>query len=208
VNSASIQKISDEYKGSIEEKDAVLENYRNSEGKWGGIYENVMLSDPLEDEERYRGYIDEAIENGEVKAYKAYTQETEKQKEKRMKDARREGKEAMAYAEELGVSEKLFGTKGKKGKKQNAEAGLADLIKSRQAGRGSFLDHLEAKYSAKEKETKKGRGKKGKRSSEDIEDEDDGMPSEEAFQAAAAKLNGAKKAAADEGKPKKKRAKH
>ena len=208
INSASIQKFSDEYKGSIEEKDAVLENYRKAQGKWGGIYANVMLSDPLEDEERYRGYIDEAIEKGEVEAYKAYTHESEKQKEKRMKDARREGKEAMAYAEKLGVSEKLFGTKAKKGQKENPEAGLADLIKSRQAGRSSFLDQLEAKYAAKGKDTKK-RGKKGKRSSEEIEeeeDEDDSMPSEEAFQAAAAKLNGAKKAA-DE-KPRKKRAKH
>lgn len=209
VNSDSIQKFSAEYKGSIEEKDAVLENYRASKGKWAGIYANVMLSDPLEDEERYRGYIDEAIKKGEVEAYKAYTHESEKQKEKRMKDARNEGKEAMAYAEELGVSEKLFGTKAKKGKKENSEAGLADLIKSRQAGRSSFLDQLEAKYAAKEKDAKKGRGKKGKRTSEEIEDEDDidddGMPSEEAFQAAAAKLNGAKKAS-DE-KPKKKRAK-
>jgi len=207
VNSASIQKFSDEYKGSIEEKDAVLENYRTSQGKWAGIYANVMLSDPLEDEERYRGYIDEAIEKGEVDAYKAYTHESEKQKEKRMKEARREGKEAMAYAEELGVSEKLFGTKAKKGKKENAEAGLADLIRSRQAGRGSFLDQLEAKYAAKEKDTKKGKSRKGKRDSEEIEDEDDGMPSEEAFQAAAAKLGGAKKAAGDD-EPKRKRAKH
>lgn len=142
-----------------------------------------MLSNPLEDEDRYRAIIDVAIENGDANAHKAYTDETPKQKESRMKQARKAGKEAEALAKKLGVHEKIFGG-GKGGKKESGEDALAALIQKRQAGRGSFFDHLEAKYA----EPKKSRGKK--RASEEIDDdeEEEGMPSEEAFQAAAAKL--------------------
>ncbi|KAG9246085.1 putative DnaJ like protein subfamily C member 9 [Calycina marina] len=203
ITASSIQKFSNDYKNSAEEKDAVLEAYTEHQGKWSGVYECVMLSNPLEDEGRYRGWIDEAIEEGEVEKYKAYSGETPKQKEQRMKNARKEVKEAMEYADKLGVSEKLFGTKAKNGKK-DPEAGLAELIKSRQVGRGSFLDQLEAKYAAKEKD---GKGRRGKKcDSEELEGKDDGMPSEEAFQAAAVRLK-KPTVAADAGEPKRKRAK-
>ena len=77
-------------------------------------------------------------------------------------------------------------------------------IQKRQADRGGFLDHLEAKYKAQEKPSKK--GKKGKkRTSEDEEDDEGGMPSEEAFQAAAARL---KSAGSAESGRKTKRTKH
>jgi DnaJ family protein C protein 9 len=157
-----------------------------------------MLSNPLVDEERYRGIIDAAIESGEVKAHKAYTGEGEKAKENRMKAARREGEEAEEHAKNIGVHDKLFGKKdGKSG-----EDALAALIQKRQAGRGSFLDNLEAKYAAQEKKSK---GKKSKkRGSEDDEDDESGMPSEEAFQAAAARL---KNGTAEKGR-KTKRTKH
>jgi DnaJ family protein C protein 9 len=200
ITSEAIEIFSKGYKGSDEEKDDILNAYTTSKGKWSGIYESVMLSNPLEDEERFRVIINEAIEKNDVKPFKAYTNETERAKETRMKQAKREGKEAMEYAEELGVADKLFGTS--KGKKNSGEDGLAALIQKRQVDRGSFLDHLEAKYSNENKKSKKGKGKK--RVSEDEDEDEDGMPSEDAFQAAAARLrNGA---GADE-KPKKKRAK-
>lgn len=185
VTADAIEKFSKSYKESPEEKDEVLQAYRKYKGNWNGIYETVMLSDPLEDEDRFRSIIDEAISKGEVEAYKAYTHETAKAKESRMKAAREEGEEALEYARELGVEEKLF-KKGKGGKKESSEAALSALIKKNQAGRSSFLDQLEAKYSGDSKGSK---GKKSKkRSSVDEDDEADGMPSEEAFQAAAAKL--------------------
>jgi DnaJ family protein C protein 9 len=199
ITSEAIETFSRGYKGSDEEKDDLLNAYTKAKGKWSGIYSTVMLSSPLEDEDRFREIIDKAIAQEEVKPFKVYTDETEKAKENRMKQARREGKEAMEYAEELGVADKLFG-KGK-GKKDSGEDGLAALIRKRQADRGSFFDNLEAKYSNENKKPKKGKGKK--RVSEDEDDEDE-MPSEEAFQAAAAKL---KSRAGDEQKPKKKRAK-
>jgi DnaJ family protein C protein 9 len=197
ITTESIEAFSRQYKGSDEEKDDLLNAYEKFKGNWVRIYGTVMLSDPLEDEDRYRVIIDEAIEKGEVKAHKAYTEETQKAKEKRMESARRQGKEAEAYAEKLGLKDKLNGKK--------ADGGLGDLaalIQKRQAGRGNFLDHLEAKYKA---EAKKPKGKKGKkRVSEDEEDDDGDMPSEEAFQAAAARL---KKGPAESGR-KTKRTKH
>lgn len=202
VTDEAIEKFSNKYKNSIEEKDDILEAYRKGKGKWQVIYETVLLSNPLEDEDRFRGIIDEGIEKGEVDAYKAYTAETQKSKDARMKEANREGKEAMEYAEELGIAEKLFGKKGGKkgGKKDSGEDGLAALIKSRQADRGSFFDHLEAKYGAPEKKTK---AKKGKKRSSDDDDEQGDMPSEEAFQAAAARLKNGTAGASDGRKAKK-----
>lgn len=162
----------------------MLSAYRKGKGKWNFIYELVMLSSPLEDEERFRGIIDKGIKNGEVDAFKAYTFESKASQAKRMKAAKDESEEAMEYAKELGVAEKLFAKKGeKKGSKKDDESGLAALIKSRQVERDSFFDHLEAKYAAPEKKSK---GKKGKkRSSEELMDE----PPEEAFLANAAKPN-------------------
>jgi DnaJ family protein C protein 9 len=184
ITAESIEIFSRGYKGSDEEKDDLLNAYEKFKGRWGGIYQTVMLSDPLVDEERYRVIIDAAIESGEVKAHKAYTEESEKSKENRMKATRRKGKEAEEHAKKIGVHDKLFGKKG--GKSGSSEDALAALIQKRQAGQSSFLDNLEAKYAAQEKKSK---GKKSKkRGSDDDEDDEDGMPSEEAFQAAAARL--------------------
>lgn len=158
-----------------------------------GIYETVMLSDVLTDDERFRRIIDEAIESGDVKAYKAYAKESARSKQARVKAAQGESREAEDYAKELGVHDKLFGDKkgGAKGKgkqakgKENPEDALAALISSRQKDRGEdFFDHLAEKYGAK----KSAKGKKKKA----VEDE----PDEVAFQAAAARL-GKKKASED-----------
>jgi DnaJ family protein C protein 9 len=140
-----------------------------------------MLSNCLEDEDRFRGYIDEAIEKGDVKAFKAYTNESEKTKAARMKAARDEGEEAEEYAKELGVHDKMFG----KGGKSNGEDALKALILKKNAVQGaSLMDRLEAKYGGgSQKSTKGKRGKK--RNSEEL---DEGEPSEEAFQAAAKRL--------------------
>lgn len=201
VSNEAIEKFSNEYKGSIEEKDDVLEAYRKGKGKWATIYETVMLSNPLEDEDRFRVIIDEGIKKGDVTAYKAYTEESKKSKDSRMNEAREEGEEAIAYAEELGVADKLFGKKdGKKGRKTDSdESGLAALIKSRQVDRSSFFDHLEAKYAAPEKKSK---GKKGKKRASGDEDQGE-MPSEEFFQAAAARLKDRKAEGSEERKAKK-----
>lgn len=203
INADSIRKFADQYKGSDEEKDDVLVAYEKSKGKMDAIYESVMLSNVLEDDERFRKIIDEAIESGDVKAYKAYANESQKSKNARVASAKGESNEAEEYAKELGVHDKLFGAnknggaKGKgKGKasksKENAEDSLAALIRGRQKERGdAFLDALAEKYGANTS-TKKSKKK------QQVEEE----PDEEAFQAAAAKLGKKKNKATEDPAPK------
>lgn len=201
VTEQAIEQFAKKYKGSDEEKDDILIAYENHKGKMDAIYETVMLSNPLDDEERFREIIDAAIASGDVQSYKAYTHETNKSKQARIKQAKGEAEEALAYAKELGVEEKLFGKKGKGSKKENGDADLAALIQSRAASRGNFLDALEAKYAPKSK----AKDKKGKKRGSD---EEVGMPSEEAFQKAAEKLKKAKAAETEtEGERKSKRTK-
>lgn len=187
ISADNIRKFADKYKGSDEEKDDILVAYEKYKGKMNAIYETVMLSDVLMDDERFRAIIDEAIESGDVKNYKAYTNEGQKPKDARIAAAKGEATEAEEYAKELGVHDKLFGEKkGGKGKgkaqknKENSEDSLAALIRGRQKERGdALLDALAEKYGATPKKSKK----------KQVEEELD----EEAFQAAAARL-GKKKA--------------
>ncbi|KAI0382145.1 DnaJ domain-containing protein [Hypomontagnella monticulosa] len=182
VTADAIEKFSKQYKGSDEEKDDVLIAYEKHKGNMGKLYQSVMLSDILEDDERFRAIIDEAIASEDVPAFKAYTHESKKSKEARFRAAQREGTEAEEYAKKLGVHDKLFGNKDGKGKgkkKESPEDDLAALILRNQQARGNIFDNIAAKYGAAPT-TKKGK----KRVQE---------PTEEEFQAAAARLKKGRK---------------
>lgn len=154
VTTEAIENFEKEYKGSEEEKEHVLAAYEKHEGNMSKLYQDVMLSDVLEDDERFRAVIDAAIAKGEVEGYKKYTQESEKSKKARVNAARkhrdREAKEAEKAAEELHEDSK---SKGKsKSKKDSGMGDLAALIRQRQQGRAeNFFDSLEAKYAPKSK---------------------------------------------------------
>lgn len=206
------------------------------------IFERVMVSSVLDDEERFRTIIQAAIDIGEVKSYKAFTKETAKSKKERRKKAEGEAKEAEEYAKEIGVWDVLFGKKtdkgekermvhsgeaevegdedelepltkskangkargkptaskgGKKAKKVDDTSALEALIKSRHQNRQTnFLSDLEAKYGAggsevKEKGSRKRARGRGKKSTEEGEEEDGGdvvQPTEQEFQAARKKI--------------------
>ncbi|ROT36612.1 DnaJ-domain-containing protein [Sodiomyces alkalinus F11] len=196
ISADAIAEFSKKYKGSDEEKDDVLIAYEEHEGDMDKVYESVMLSNVLEDDERFRAIIDAAIASEDVPAFKAYTKESKKKREARTKAARVEAAEAEEYAKELGVHDELFGDKkAKKGKgkgnkgKGGGEDDLAALILRNQQSRAGFLDNLAAKYGAG---TKKKKGNKRA-----IEEEE---PSEEAFQAAAARLKKPKTSAENNGR--------
>jgi DnaJ homolog subfamily C member 9 len=185
ISEDAINKFAKKYKGSDEEKDDILVAYEKFKGNMDGIYESVMLSDVLEDDERFRCIINEAIAAEDVPAFKAYTKESKKSKDARVKTAKGEANEAEEYAKELGIHDKLFGGKKSNGSGSSSRKGgkapeddLAALIRRNQDGRKNFLDDLEAKYAPSSKTGKK----------RVVEEE----PSEEAFQAAAARLNGKK----------------
>lgn len=158
--------------------------YEECEGDMDQIYERVMLSDVVEDDERFHKIIDEAIESDDVPAFVAYRKDNKNRRAARLRAAKAEANEAEEHAKELGVHEQLFGSKKNKKSRGSSEADLAALIRKRQEDRSAnFLDHLAEKYAAGNN-----RGKKGKKRSV----EEDGEPSEEAFQTAAAKLKSGK----------------
>merc|ERR1711964_765810 len=112
------------YKNSDEERDDVVKAYEKFKGSWRGIYESVMLSDPLEDEDRFRSYIDAAIASGDVKGFKIYTEESEKDKEKKPKG--KKGKKRVSDEDEDDdddePSEEAFQAAAKKLKTGKAES--------------------------------------------------------------------------------------
>ncbi len=179
VSEEAIKKFAAEYKGSDEERGDILAAYVDFEGDMDGVYENVMLSDVLEDDARFRGIIDAAVKAKEAPRFDAYVKETKKARQSRAKAAKKEAQEADELAKELGVYDKLRGG-GKKSKK-DSEAGLAALIQRNQAGRMSALDRLAEKYGAV---PKAGKGKK--RGAKELEEPD---ISEEQFQAIQAEMD-------------------
>lgn len=146
------------YQNSDEERRDVLKAYTSRSG-WDGIYRNVMLSDPLDDDERFRAYIDQAIKDGEAEGYNWYVNETREKRERRLNLVRKqkmaESKKSEKHAKNLGVYDKLFGEQGDRSGK-NSKAGaddLATIIQQRAKDKATnFIDDLEAKY---------GGGKKG-----------------------------------------------
>ncbi|KIE03630.1 DnaJ domain-containing protein, partial [Metarhizium majus ARSEF 297] len=184
ISADAIKKFADKYKGSDEERDDVLIAYEECKGDMDQIYERVMLSDVTEDDERFRNIIDEAIAKEDVPAFDSYAKESKKKRAARVKAAKAEAEEAENHAKEIGVHDMLFAKKGAKSKGSSEDV-LAALIQKRQQDRSAdFLEHLTEKYGANSSKGKKGK----KRALDDVE------PSEEAFQAAAAKLKGGKAA--------------
>lgn len=173
IDGNAIQKIKDEYQGSDEERADLIAAFEHHQGDMEAVYEEIMCSNVLEDDERFRKIIDDAISKKEATAWKTYKKETAAQKKKRVARARKEEVESREYAEELGVADKLFSTGKTKGtkKKKDDQSDLAALIQQRQKIRGdAFFDNLAAKYGGAEKA---GQGKKRTRPEE---------PPEEAFQ--------------------------
>ncbi|KAI0872134.1 hypothetical protein GGS24DRAFT_491694 [Hypoxylon argillaceum] len=156
ISEDAIEKFAKQYRGSDEERDDILIAYEEHEGNMDAIYETVMLSDVLQDDERFRKIIDNAIASKDVPALKAYTKESKRSRQARIKAAKSEATEAEEHAKELGVHDKLFGNKKGK-KKESSEDALAALIRRNQQGRESFLDNLAAKYTSAPTTGKRGK---------------------------------------------------
>lgn len=181
VNAAAITRLKKEFQGGEEEREAVLAAYEEGEGDMDAVYESVMHSNVIDDDERFRRMIDAAIKSGEVQSFDQYSKESKKSRDARKTKAKKEEEEAREMAREMGVEQDLFGEEDgavagggrKKGKKSKSAAApredaLAAIIRKRQQGREEdFFANLEAKYAPK--------GKKAKKSAPD-------EPPEEAFQ--------------------------
>lgn len=150
---SAIDKVKKEYQGSEEERQDLLAAFEQFQGDLDKVYEVVMLSNVLDDDERFRAIIDKAIADGEVTAWKNYTEEPESKRKKRVKRAQEEAKEAEKLSKELDAKGAQSGGKGRKAKAGKADDNaLAALIQQRQQARAAdFFDRLEAKYAPKGK---------------------------------------------------------
>ncbi|KAK8169323.1 hypothetical protein IWX90DRAFT_485290 [Phyllosticta citrichinensis] len=175
VTEASIENFKNEYKGGEEEKKDLLEAYTKFKGSMNKIYQVVMLSNPLEDEERFRAIIDAAIAEKAIEPERYYTEESERSRQRRLEQAEKQRQEALEEGDKI---------KKKANKKKDAPDSLGDLaamIQRRQRGRSSnFLDDLEAKYAPKPK--------KGNKRQTPMDE-----PPEEAFERTASRLKKGKK---------------
>lgn len=190
VTTEKIEKFSEQYKGSDEERGHVLRYYEEVKGDMRKLYKYVMLSDVLLDEDRFQEIIKKAIEDDEVEAYPAFTEESEKQRQSRIREAekkmQREAREAGKAKKDLEKADaKKKGGKARKGVDSTAD--LAALIQGRKQDRtgraDAFFSKLQDKYGPEEGDEeevepagkKRGGGKGAKRSMEE--------PSEEMFAA-------------------------
>jgi DnaJ family protein C protein 9 len=180
VDASAIDKIKQEYQGSDQERNDLLEAFKTYKGDLDKIYEVVLLSSVLDDDDRFRAILDNAIASGEVEGYKKYTEESESKRKRRLKHAQDEAKEAEDLAEEIEEEKKSAGsgkrkTKNKKTSSKSDDNALAALIQQRQKSRAAnIFDDLEAKYAPKAS------AKSKKRSAHD-------EPPEEAFEAVGAR---------------------
>ena len=102
INDEAITKFSEEYKGSDEERTDLLKAYKSYKGRLDHIYEAVMLSDILLDDDRFREILDDAISKGEIPSYPAYEKETDETrlKAKKAEKKRRDDHDKRQAAEE------------------------------------------------------------------------------------------------------------
>lgn len=137
------------YKGSDEERQDLIQLYTQHQGDMDAITGSAMCCSQ-EDEPRICSIIQAAIDSGEVKAFKSFTQETEKKKRARRKRADRERQEAEEMQKEMGLGDE--------------DDSLVMMLKQRQQSReknfNSFLSDLEAKYSKKSEKSQKGKKSK------------------------------------------------
>jgi DnaJ family protein C protein 9 len=160
VSEEAISRIANEYKGSEEEREDLRKAYNKGKGKLEVVYELVMLSDILEDDDRFRSILDEEIANGNIESFPAYERETYATRQK-AKDSTRKARADFdkRQAKKAAAEEKANGKSSGKAKpksKTDDMAGLAALIQQRQKARaGGFFDTLEAKYAPKSRGSKR-----------------------------------------------------
>ncbi|KAF2110550.1 hypothetical protein BDV96DRAFT_500794 [Lophiotrema nucula] len=187
VTQDNIKRIADEYKDSAEERRDLLDAYTKKKGNLDAVYGLVMLSDILEDDDRFRTILDEEIEKGTIDSFKAYEKQNNDAARKKAKDKEIKRREQFDKEHSNDFEDAKAKAKSKsKSKKHDVSdmAGLAALIQRKQATRGNFFDQLEAKYAP---------SPRGKKRATPMEE-----PPEEMFAAARKKQkeNGAKKKAA------------
>ncbi|WFD29098.1 hypothetical protein MSPP1_000103 [Malassezia sp. CBS 17886] len=112
VNARTLADFESKYKGSEEEREDVLKAYRDRKGSLEGIFASVPCASILEDEKRFIGIIDAAIDAGDIAPTRAWkslrTAEGKRVRKQLRAKAKDEAVEAEEYAKELGVFDTLY----------------------------------------------------------------------------------------------------
>jgi DnaJ family protein C protein 9 len=145
------------YQNSGEERADLLGLYEKHKGDIDLILEEMFSEDIVQDEERFRQIINDAIEKGDSKAHDKFVKESKRKANKRKAHYEKEAKEAEEMRKELGVDE--------------SQDSLRNAILSRRkAETENFLDRLAEKYGEKSNEKKKVGA--GRRAASKIKQED------------------------------------
>jgi DnaJ family protein C protein 9 len=96
--------VSQEYRGSEAEAADLKAAYLLHKGDMNGIFERVMLSSVLDDEERFRSTIQAWIDAKEVPAFQAFTDEPSRKRAARKRNAMREAKQAAVAEADLNAA--------------------------------------------------------------------------------------------------------
>ncbi|KAF2651328.1 DnaJ-domain-containing protein [Lophiostoma macrostomum CBS 122681] len=181
VTEENIKRVTIDYKGSAEERRDLSKAYNVFGGNLDAIYESVMLSDILEDDDRFRSILAEEIEKGNLESLPAYERSNTEAAREKSKAAERKRREKFhkKHGTPAEAAKKAKAEQGRKKQQPSSMGDLAAIIQSRQRARGNIdtlADHIAAKYASKP-------GSKKRASALDD------MPSEEAFQATREKMN-------------------
>ncbi|RUS18761.1 hypothetical protein BC937DRAFT_88385 [Endogone sp. FLAS-F59071] len=186
VNAETIEEYSAKYRGSDEERRDLLSAYTHHNGSMDGIFSEVPCS-TVDDEERFRVILTEAIKKKEVRSFRAFTVVDPAAQERRRREATREAREAEELKRELGLEGKL-GKKGKGAADEDGDEALKALILQNQRKRGEVMDAVIENILEKERGRTKGKAKaKGKKKEKGVTVEEE-EPTEEEFQALQMKL--------------------
>eukprot|EP01103_Thecamoeba_quadrilineata_P008008 TRINITY_DN1780_c0_g1_i1.p1 TRINITY_DN1780_c0_g1~~TRINITY_DN1780_c0_g1_i1.p1 ORF type:complete len:184 (-),score=45.98 TRINITY_DN1780_c0_g1_i1:166-717(-) len=131
VTPEDIKAFEKNYKHTDEERKDVIEAYRTSKGDMDRILDKVLLS-TVDDEERFREIIRDAIKNKEVSEFKKFTKEPKAKALARKKKANWEKEASQKHAKDL--------EKKKKGK--NEELSIVQLFADRNAKRKANFEDM------------------------------------------------------------------
>lgn len=144
ITEEDIKAYEKKYIGSEEEKNDLKNAYLAGKGDMDYIVDQVQFA-RSEHEPRLRGILTEMIEQGDIPAYKIFTHEPVKKRQRRHAKENREAKEAEELENKLGL--------------KSGENSLELMIKQQQEARmkrmDSLIDDLTAKYGGKSKGTKR-----------------------------------------------------
>ena len=93
------------YKNSDEERKDLLKFYEKHKGDMDLINQEMFSEDPVEDEPRFKQILFDAIEQGDIKKYDKFVNESKKKANKRKANQEKEAKEAEMMRKELGIDE-------------------------------------------------------------------------------------------------------